>query len=54
MTKNNPYILCPSCHKFDNQFSNGSVRIDVLTVCECDYEIPECKENATNCEDLKK
>jgi hypothetical protein len=42
MTKNNPDILCPSCRKFDDQFSNEAVSLDVWTACNCDYEYPPC------------
>ena len=39
MTKDNPYILCPDCKKFDKEaFENGPVRLDTLTIC--DHELP--------------
>lgn len=45
MTKQNLDKLCPSCKEFDEGFENGSVRIDVLVVCDHDEkDLLEIKE----------
>lgn len=54
MTKNNPGRLCPECKKFDDQFTHGCTRLDILTRCDCDYDYPEIsKENISNSEALE-
>lgn len=38
MTRQNPDILCPDCYKFDKEaFERDSVRLDTLTVCNCEW-----------------
>ncbi len=42
MTKNNPDILCPSCHSFsERRFPR------LWPVCECDWEMPEKSIDST-------
>lgn len=46
MTKKNPDVLCPSCEDLDKGLGRGGVRIDMLVVCDCDWE-KEDEKNST-------